>query len=67
MVVASLLHYLHDRNRAFALLAFAALLAVLVLLAFVALSAALTTDLSPADPRLIGPFRWTPIGSELEG
>ena len=67
MVAVSLPRYLRDRNRALALIAVAALLVTLVLLAFVALSAALTTDLSPADPRLIGPFRWSPIGTELEG
>jgi hypothetical protein len=67
MVAASLLLFLPGRSRALALIVVAALLVALALLAFVAFSAALMTDLSPADSRLIGPFRWTPIGSELEG
>jgi hypothetical protein len=67
MVVASLLPFLHGRNQALVLIVVAALLVGLALLAFVAFSAALTTDPSPADPRLIGPFRWAPLGAELEG
>jgi hypothetical protein len=66
MVAASLLLFLPAGSRALALIVVAALLVGVALLAFVVFSAALTTDLSPADPRLIGPFRWTPIGSELE-
>ena len=67
MVVASLLPFLRGRSPALALIVAAALLVGLALLAFVAFSGALTTDPSPADPRLIGPFRWAPVGAELEG
>jgi hypothetical protein len=67
MVAASLLLSLRGRSPALVLIAVVALLVALVLLAFGALSAALTTDLSPADHLLIGPFRWAPIESEMMG
>ena len=67
MVAASLLLFLHGRSQALVLIVVAALLVGLALLAFVAFSAALTTDPSLGAPRLIGPFRWAPIGAELEG
>jgi hypothetical protein len=58
MVASSLLLFLRGPSRTAVLIAIAGLLVCLGLLAFLALYAGLTTDLSPTDHRLIGPFRW---------
>lgn len=61
MVTASLLLYRRDRSQLTVVaIAFATLLVVAGLLAFVAILGAATVDSSMVDGRFMAPFRWDP-------
>ena len=63
MVAASLLHYLRVGSGTAGWVVLAIALIALGLLAYVVLAGVQTSDLSPADPQLLGPFRWAkPVG-----